>query len=373
MKHRKLNKNIFWLFIFSMLTINTANIHNVYGTEPPPFLSDIKIKATVNFNSQSGQYTYQYTVKNSDQSTGNLIGLDIDISYPNGGANLKKDGLFIPAGTLLRTFDQTVPTTAKVHVIPVGMERPENWIVGISIYGTASWGGGDYIQLKPKQSLNGFGLMSYGLPGMREFKADPALDVDAEYYPGEESVEDAADPSDAIIAKIDELNDKVSFKGRTIGPTAPPANFQPVKFLDYIVSLKKDAYYQGWIIQKYDDRDRDQDRDKDKDKDKDKKDKKNEKGKDDDKETGIMNSLDKKLDRVRAELVKGDNREAIEKLKAFTLEVAALYKEGKGIRQSHITSEAFALLYYNAQYLIDQLAGAKKEGRDKKDDKEKRD
>jgi len=86
-----------------------------------------------------------------------------------------------------------------------------------------------------------------------------------------------------------------------------------------------------------------------------------------------MNSLDKKLDKARAELLKGDNREAIERLKSFAYEVAALYKEGKEIRRSHITSEAFSLLYYNAQYLIDQLGGEQKESRDKREDKDRKD
>jgi len=117
MKRRKLN-NYFWMFVFFALTFNTAHVHNAYGTEPP-FLRDVKVKVNVNFNGQSGLHTYQYTVKNSNQITGNLIGFDIDISYPSDGAILKDDGLFIPEGTFVSTFAQTVPSNAKVTVLPV--------------------------------------------------------------------------------------------------------------------------------------------------------------------------------------------------------------------------------------------------------------
>jgi hypothetical protein len=348
MKSRKSKKNR-WMLVLFILAFNIANITYVHGTEPP-ILTEVSVKPTINFNAQSGLYSYQYEVGNSERSTGNLVGFDIDISYSSGGAMLKEEGLSIPYGKWTRTFEQSVPPTAKVKMIPVGMERPDKWITGLSVYGTAAWGGGDYVQLKPGQSLTGLGLISFGLPGLRKFKAEPALDFDADYYPGWESVKDTEDESKAIIAEVDEFMEKVSFKGRTIGPTAPPAVFDPVEFLDYLVSLKKDAYYQGWIIQKHVDSDCDKDI-------KDKGDKKHDKCKDGDKETGIMNSLDKKLTMARVEIIRGDNRAAIEKLKAFTHEVAALYKEGKEIRQAHVTSEAFALLYYNALYLIGQLGG----------------
>ncbi len=82
-----------------------------------------------------------------------------------------------------------------------------------------------------------------------------------------------------------------------------------------------------------------------------------------------MKSLDKKLEKAREELVKRDTKEAIEKLNSFIHEVEALYKEGKEKEEKHnkeeghsrITSEAYALLKYNAVYLIEQLGGVIKE------------
>lgn len=313
MKNKKINKTYRWLFVLFILALIITNVQNSYGTEPPS-LSNIVIKATIDFNGQSGVYTYQYTIKNSEQNTGNLVGLDIDIAYPSGGVGLKKEGLAIPYGKWSRTFEQSVPQYAKVTMIPVGMEKPDKWIAGLSVFGTASWGGGDYVQLKPGQSLSGFGLTSYGLPGIREFKSDPSIDVDADYYPGWESVKGAADESKAIIAKVDEFMEKVSAHGKTIGPTAPPAVFKPEAFLDYIIDLKHQAASLGWIDN-----------------------------------SGIINSLDVKLDNVKKKLGQGDNGVAKNILNAFINDVEA--QAGK-----HLTSEAYALLKFNALYLISNLA-----------------
>lgn len=137
---------------------------------------------------------------------------------------------------------------------------------------------------------------------------------------------------------------KVTVTRKTIGPKTPSADFKPIDFLDYIISLKHEAYNLGWIVQGRDD----------------------DEGKHDDEEEGIMKSLDKKLEKAKAELVKGDTKEAIEKLKSFIYEVEALYKEGNEKEEkdnkekedhSHITSEAYALLKYNAVYLIEKLGG----------------
>lgn len=321
MRGEKISKNNYWKIVISAITLIVANLQNVYATEPP-YLKNVKIKASINLDAQSGLYNYQYTVKNSQESTGNLIGLDIDISYPSDGAVLKKERLSIPYGKESRNFDQSIPPTAKVTMIPVGMIEPNGWMALLSVYGTAGWGGGDYVQLKQGQSLSGLRITSYGLPGIREFKAEPAIDFDADYYPGWESVKGAADESAAIIAKIDQFYEKISFRGKTVGPTAPPAIFSPTSFLDYIIDLKHQAFSLGWIDN-----------------------------------SGIVNSLDVKLDNARKKLAEGSPGAAKNILNAFINEVEAQgcvsYENcppGK-----HLTSEAYALLKYNAQYLIDNL------------------
>ncbi len=63
---------------------------------------------------------------------------------------------------------------------------------------------------------------------------------------------------------------------------------------------------------------------------------------------GIANSLDQKLENARKKLVSGDSVAARNNLEAFVNEVEAQ-------KDKHLTSEAYALLKFNAQYLIDRL------------------
>jgi hypothetical protein len=109
---------------------------------------------------------------------------------------------------------------------------------------------------------------------------------------------------------------------RTLGPTAPPADFKPVAFVDYIISQKHEAYSLGWIKNK-----------------------------------GIENSLDEKLDNAKKKIETGDTKTAQNILNAFINEV-----EAQGCKTyddcpsgKHLTPEAYALLKYNMQYLIDNL------------------
>jgi len=60
--------------------------------------------------------------------------------------------------------------------------------------------------------------------------------------------------------------------------------------------------------------------------------------------SGIVTSLGQKLQAVTRALTRGNAKEAANKLRAFMQEVEA--QQGK-----HLTSEAYALLFFNAQYL----------------------
>ena len=211
---------------------------------------------------------------------------------------------------------------------------------------------GDIHGIAAGQKERGFSFKSKGLPAI----VDSILlgHERTEYSPpGDFDTEDIIASFSRVRKEIKEqYKDKFgSIVRKTVGPAAPPADFKPIAFLDYIISLKHEAYDLGWIVQGRDD----------------------DKGKKEDEEKGIIKSLDKKLEKAKAELVKGDTREAIEKLKSFIHEVEALYKKDKEEKHkkeeghSHITSEAYALLKYNTIYLIEQLGGEWKDKNDKKD------
>jgi hypothetical protein len=167
--------------------------------------------------------------------------------------------------------------------------------------------------MKPSTTTYGFLFQtSYGLPGIVDF-----------YVEGESI---ARCPEGMAVDFIPGYDDITPYGpgivGKTVGPTAPPADFKPLDFLDYIISMKHEASSLGWIRNK-----------------------------------GIEQSLDAKLENARRKIEQGDNETAKNILHAFVNEVEAQgcesYDEcppGK-----HLTSEAYALLKYNALYMIEQL------------------
>src|SRR5438094_6327159 len=100
--------------------------------------------------------------------------------------------------------------------------------------------------------------------------------------------------------------------GFTIGPRSK-TSLSPTAYLDDIAAMTAQAFSLGWIDK-----------------------------------SGTVTSLDQKLHDVTGALAKGNAKEAANKLTAFMKEVEA--QQGK-----HLTSEAYALLFFNAQYLRDHL------------------
>ncbi len=109
--------------------------------------------------------------------------------------------------------------------------------------------------------------------------------------------------------------------GKTVGPVLPPTPFVALAFLDTLTSYKHQAFALGWI-----------------------------------KNRGIVQSLDAKLDNAKRQLQRNNKTAARNILRAFLNEVEALWKgEEHPYGGKQITSEAYALLKFNAEYLISKL------------------
>lgn len=296
--------------LFSFLTSCMLCFINLSAQEIP-VLKNVQIKAEIGYDSGLQIFTYTYTVTNPLNSTGGITDIQIDISIPTGGRNVSSEGLTISYGInrrgvlLTRSFEEelsTLGSSLKKPVVPVGTRTPDHWGSYISVAGTVGWGSKGEYDIMPGKSLTGFVIFSRGLPAIRSVEMRPFWVLSVKGYVTEEDVE-----------KSKQIKEQITFKGKTIGPTAPPADFKPIAFLSYIISLKEEAFTLGWIKNK-----------------------------------GIENSLDVKLENARKKLEAGDTKTARNILHAFINEVEA--QNGK-----HLTSEAYALLYYNAKYLIEHL------------------
>lgn len=105
-----------------------------------------------------------------------------------------------------------------------------------------------------------------------------------------------------------------SYRGMTVVPHVFNEPVMPLAMLDTLVSYKHQAFTLGWI-----------------------------------KEEGMVTSLDAKLEAARPQII-ADRPSAKQILQSFVLELDGLITQS-----GQITSEAYALLKFNAQYLISKL------------------
>jgi len=274
-------------------------------------LKDVRITTVVLYDSSSKIYTFEYTVSNSLSNSLSIHALDIDVRLPEDSESLFSEGLDNGASYLRYTSGRALSETPMV---PVGMpSAPYDWIYGLSVNGEAGWGSSEESIVKPGEVLDGFVLTSYGIPGIRKAILEPDYIVDMEDVP-----DDAGD----LYEYLDNIYNSIAYHTSTLGPTAPPAAFDAVRFIDYIISMKHEAASLGWITNK-----------------------------------GIINSLDAKLENAKKAIERNSLTSAKNVLEAFINEVEAQgcetydnCPEGK-----HLTPEGHALLKYNARYLIDRL------------------
>ncbi len=308
---------LFYPGIFFMVFIGLMGFQDSALGVEPPILLDIKIQATVELVQASGIYTYSYEFSNPSTNTGQIWSIQIEMLQPSTGADVGREGVEHEPGSA-RTIEPIVSKELSKEgkvLVPVGLYSPKNWGGGPSVHGTVSWGSDDApYRILPGQSLSGFMLISRGLPGIRAIMIYPRM-------PFELLARDDDTPEEQ--ARKDTLIEEVAFKGKTLGPTAPPANFVALDFLTYLIDLKHQAFELGWITNK-----------------------------------GVENSLDAKLDQVKAKLQAGDTKTAVNTLNAFLNEVSAQGCESHDNcpKGKHLTPEAWGLLYFNGKYLLDQLS-----------------
>ena len=115
--------------------------------------------------------------------------------------------------------------------------------------------------------------------------------------------------------------DRLTFHTSSVGPTAPPQNLVVFEFLNYLISLVHDSRQLGWIRKGEEQRE-----------------------------------LLKILLRAKRRLEANEPAKAAKRLEKFLKEVRE--ESCQTFRcswQKALTSEAFALLFFNGQFLFDHL------------------
>jgi hypothetical protein len=131
----------------------------------------------------------------------------------------------------------------------------------------------------------------------------------------------------------------------------PPEPFLPSLFLDTLISYVHQSHELGWINNTRDD----------------------DCEEDEQAQDGIVKNLDKRLTQTRDLIVKDKIGAAKNRLEKFLNKVEKLWdrqqkEEAKNKKNPKVifTSEAYALLKYNGEYLLDHLTETKETKEDKK-------
>ena len=185
-----------------------------------PVFTEAGVKAEVIYDSATGLclYTYAYTITNPATNTGDIWDIDIDISQPRGGEILSSDGLTMPRGSKIRTFDQVLSIRRNPKpMVPVGIHMPSEWCGGLGARGVAGISSGiESSNILPGETKGGFELISRGLPAIRDIEIEPWW-----IFSKEGSISD----EDEDIARG--TTESLKFITKTIGPTAPPSSGHP--------------------------------------------------------------------------------------------------------------------------------------------------
>ncbi len=319
-----MKSKIVLLIIISMFFISTAS-----GQEFPR-IKKATIKSRVLYSLQQKLFFYKYTIKNDISSTGGISTFNLDVS-------LVKEKVIDTVGLkfqneLLRNIFRRIYSLHKGKVLPVGVSQvPEDWDGGTSLrtFGLSLFG----PEILPGNTLDSIEINCVGLPSIRKVTFKIAEDTVIDQLPG---LEDTT--STMTEAQRDSILASLAYTTWTVGPNVYADDISFVGILDSIKSYTERSAALKWIVDKKEDA-------------KEKDDKK--------KDSKIVKELMKYLDKAREQLVKNKTKEAKKKLEEFVEKVEEDYhendKDGEKEKRGYLTSEAYALLKYNAEYLIEQL------------------
>jgi len=201
--------------------------------------------------------------------------------------------------------------------------------------------------IKPGETKSGFALSYRSLPVIVKYFAHGRVPEATGF--GSDEERQAAKRNDILTN---------SAQGYTIAPKDPPSPFVPLAYLDTLLSYTRQSAELGWLG-----RDRD-----------------NECDNDEKPEDGIVRNVEQRLKKAKRQLERGDSVLARRELEKLMGKVERLWKRSQDDDKKDkrdrwekrdkvvITSEAYALLKYNTEFLIDRLPDRKqKKGSKEKD------
>ncbi len=331
------NRSLFIILLWASMPAGSG-----YGQVPPPPLQGVQIRAEVTRDDR-GVFWYTYTVTNPPSNALEIALMAIDMSAPMSMTDLCCWGK-LPSSSWYTTEwrNPTTPSCSgcsisgekfairdfKAKYLPFGVFAPEHWD------GAPIAGGGEILvhnptarfstpsllagllsdivakPIYPGQTLGGFKVTSYYLPGIRDVSFHPDVTrLQEENRLPEDWLTSSVDSDEQIREKEDKIA-HLGYLTQTVGPR-PPTERSGVELTDLILEFLDRGIALGWLP-----------------------------------DAGWREARRQQLQRVRDLLVQENYTEAEAVLNDFLQAVV------QGTPQQR-SSEAYALLYFNGEALLE--------------------
>ncbi len=205
---------------------------------PYPFLYHVTTKCKVSYNSNNGLYSYSYVITNDSINKGVISYFNIDISRGINSITYDTVGLTFYSKLSEIYFSGNYPRLMS-GIIPIGFPSfpKKGWFGHVGgVFSEASIHT-DSLGIVPGQTVNSIILTSKALPGIRKIRFEP--DFWDDYY---FQYDDTTNTDD-----IDSIRHVINFYGFTISPSAPPINFIATLWCDTLTNYTTQSRSLGWI------------------------------------------------------------------------------------------------------------------------------
>jgi len=313
-----------------------------------PNISNAKLLCAVTKENASGYFYFSYALVNGVGNTGVIDDFRIDVTR---GANTK-DIDTVGLRFFNKYDDYMISSNRRAYqkwygkITPVGFPLLPNryWVGDLENNYMLAWFSTDTLDVLPGDTLRDFIMMSKGLPGLRNCRIEPL------FFSGQYILSEDEDTIKTQVlprfhsGNIDSVEASLAVNLMVVGPISPPLFFDPIICCDMLTSYTTQSRALGWINNTRDD------------------DCEN----DENAEDGIVKNLDKRLGKVRDFITSKKFDKAQQQLEKFLNKVEKLWKRNQKEEEKNkknpkiiFSSEAYALLKYNGEYLSQQIPGKK--------------
>jgi len=219
-----------------------------HGLDDIPIFTDAEVNAEITVTeSPNYEFTYHYNVNNSDNNTGKIWSLILEISAQREHYRTQDfpelNTTPLPRGATRSMIENAIdgaPYIGKLGsaVVPIGQRAPLGWAGGYARNGTVSFSGLEpEAKILPGESLSGFNIVSKHPPSLRE------ATVVASWV----HLSDSDEPSDEEWALVADAMEATRIRSITLGPSSESSLGTYPHWINFIADVLRLSEI-NWII-----------------------------------------------------------------------------------------------------------------------------